>query len=126
MQGLPNVVLVSGVAVIVTGWLERPFICQTELHLEPAFTSIIAIDQLTFGVRISTLISEGSYVPQKPTRPTQTSQNVQGDFGKFTNFMKRIVAVPHSEIKAKLDAEKRAKARKPKKTSARGSSDQED
>jgi hypothetical protein len=35
---------------------------------------------------------------------------VQGDFGKFTNFMKRLVAVPHSEIKAKLDAEKRAKA----------------
>src|SRR6266550_4545206 len=51
-------------------------------------------------------------VPQKPTRPTQTSQNVQGDFGKFTNFMKRLVAVPHSEIKAKLDAEKKAKERK--------------
>jgi hypothetical protein len=28
--------------------------------------------------------------------------------------MRRLVAVPHSEIKAKLDAEKRAKARKPK------------
>jgi hypothetical protein len=66
-------------------------------------------------------------VPQKPTRPTQTSQNVQGDFGKFTNFMKRLVAVPHSEIKAKLDAEKRAKARKPKRTSAsRASSDRKD
>jgi hypothetical protein len=51
-------------------------------------------------------------VSQKPTRQTHSAKNVQGDFGKFTNFMKRLVAVPHSEIKAKLDAEKRAKARK--------------
>jgi hypothetical protein len=28
---------------------------------------------------------------------------------KFTNFMRRLVAVPHSEIKAKLEAEKEAK-----------------
>jgi hypothetical protein len=44
-------------------------------------------------------------------RPTPSAKNVQGDFGKFTNFMKRLVAVPHSEIKAKLDAEKQAKQR---------------
>ena len=28
---------------------------------------------------------------------------------KFTDFMRRLVAVPHSEIKEKLDAEKAAK-----------------
>lgn len=28
---------------------------------------------------------------------------------KFTNFVRRIVSVPHSEIKAKLDAEREAK-----------------
>jgi hypothetical protein len=28
---------------------------------------------------------------------------------KFTDFMRRLVAVPHSEIKAKLEAEKAAK-----------------
>ena len=28
---------------------------------------------------------------------------------KFTDFMRRLVAVPHSEIKAKLEAEKEAK-----------------
>ena len=33
-------------------------------------------------------------------------------YGKFTAFMKRLIAVPHSEIKAKLDAEKQAKKRK--------------
>jgi hypothetical protein len=48
-------------------------------------------------------------VPQKPTR---SAKNETGDFGKFTNFMRRLVAVPHSEIKAKLDAEKLAKTRK--------------
>jgi hypothetical protein len=65
-------------------------------------------------------------VSQKPTRPANLAKNVEGDFGKFTNFMKRLVAVPHSEIKAKLDAEKRAKARKSKKTSARVSSGPKD
>ncbi len=55
---------------------------------------------------------------QKPTRPANPAKNVEGDFGKFTNFMKRLLAVPHSEIKAKLDAEKRAKAQKSKRTSA--------
>jgi len=28
---------------------------------------------------------------------------------KFTDFMRRLMAVPHSEIKARLDAEKEAK-----------------
>jgi hypothetical protein len=44
--------------------------------------------------------------------PKPSAKNEQGDFGKFTNFMRRLVAVPHSEIKAKLDAEKRSKKRK--------------
>jgi hypothetical protein len=35
-----------------------------------------------------------------------------GDFNKFKDFMRRLVAVPHAEIKAKLDAEKAAKQRK--------------
>ena len=62
-----------------------------------------------------------------PQKPTHSAKNVEGDFGKFTNFMRKLVAVPHSEIKAKLDAEKRAKTRKPKRTSAsRASTDQKD
>jgi hypothetical protein len=40
---------------------------------------------------------------------------------KFTNFVRRIVAVPHSEIKAKLDAEKEARqASKPSSSRALG------
>ena len=53
-----------------------------------------------------------------PQKPNHSAKNEAGDFGKFTDFMKRLVAVPHSEIKAKLDAEKKAKARKSKRASA--------
>jgi len=34
------------------------------------------------------------------------------EYERFENFVKGILKVPHSEIKAKLDAEKRAKKRK--------------
>ncbi len=42
-------------------------------------------------------------------RPTSPAKNVQGDFGQFTDFMRKLVAVPHSKIKAALDIEKEAK-----------------
>jgi hypothetical protein len=41
--------------------------------------------------------------------PTTSAKNVTGDSATFVNFMRRIVSVPHSEIKAKLDAEREAK-----------------
>jgi len=44
-----------------------------------------------------------------------------GDFGKFKDFMRRLMAVPHAEIKAKLDAEKAAKQRRKKVSSSRAS-----
>jgi len=53
--------------------------------------------------------------------PKSPAKNPKGDFGEFTNFVRRLVAVPHSEIKAKLDAEKRAKTRK-RMTASRASS----
>jgi len=53
-----------------------------------------------------------------PTRPKAPAKNPTGDFGKFTNFMRRLVAVPHSEIKAKLDAEKQAKRQRKTRSSA--------
>lgn len=44
------------------------------------------------------------------------------EYERFDNMMQRLIRVPHAEIKAKLDAEKRAKARKKRKpnTSASG------
>ena len=41
--------------------------------------------------------------------PKSAATDVQGDFAQFTDFMRRLVAVPHSEVKAKLEAEKKAK-----------------
>lgn len=59
---------------------------------------------------------------------TKASTKTSDEYRKFDNTMEQLLKVPHSEIKAKLDAEKAAKTkkRKPKKTSAsRDSSDRE-
>ena len=37
------------------------------------------------------------------------AKNPSGDFDRFTDFARRILSEPHSEIKAQLDAEKAAK-----------------
>jgi hypothetical protein len=60
-----------------------------------------------------------------PNAPKPSAKNEPGEFDRFKNFMQRLVAVPHSEIKAKLDAEKAAKMRKPKRgvSSGRASTD---
>jgi hypothetical protein len=58
-------------------------------------------------------------VSQKPNRSAH--RNERGDFGAFKTFMTRLMAVPHSEIKAKLDAEKRTKARRAKTSASRAS-----
>lgn len=49
--------------------------------------------------------------------PTTSAKNDTGEFDRFTDFLRRLVSVPHSEIKAQLDAEKAAK-RKAKSRSA--------
>jgi hypothetical protein len=45
--------------------------------------------------------------------PTEKHRKVnhgsEGEFAKFTNLLDRLLAVPHSELKAKLDAEKQQK-----------------
>jgi hypothetical protein len=44
-----------------------------------------------------------------PKQPTDSAKNVRGDSDTFVNFMRRLVQVPHSEIKAMLDEEKEIK-----------------
>lgn len=41
--------------------------------------------------------------------PTTSGKNDTGEYDRFTNFLRRLVAVPHSEIKAQLDKEKKKK-----------------
>jgi hypothetical protein len=48
----------------------------------------------------------------KARLPISPGKDVQGDFAQFTNFMKRLVAVPHSQIKARLEEEKRTKKKR--------------
>jgi len=43
------------------------------------------------------------------TKARITQGNGKGEFSRFTNLLDRLLAVPHSEIKAKLDAEKQQK-----------------
>jgi hypothetical protein len=44
-----------------------------------------------------------------PKMPVNPAKNDTGDFDRFIEFSRRILSVPHSEIKAKLDAEREAK-----------------
>jgi hypothetical protein len=53
--------------------------------------------------------------------PETSGRKDQGEYANFSDFMRRLVAVPHTEIKAKLDAEKKAKQRRKKRTSDRAS-----
>jgi hypothetical protein len=53
--------------------------------------------------------------------PTRSAKNERGDYDRFESFMKRLMAVPHSEIKAKLDAEKAAKTKRRSKRASHAS-----
>lgn len=37
------------------------------------------------------------------------AKTLSGDFDKFTDFMRKLVQVPHSEIKAGIEADRKAK-----------------
>jgi hypothetical protein len=44
-----------------------------------------------------------------PMKPPLSAKIANGNSENFTSFMRRLMRVPHSEIKAKLDAEREAK-----------------
>ena len=44
-----------------------------------------------------------------PKQPTDLAKDVRGDSATFIEFARRLIQVPHSEIKAQLDAEREAK-----------------
>jgi hypothetical protein len=47
-----------------------------------------------------------------PKQPTDLAKDVRGDSDTFTNFMRRLIQVPHSEIKAIIDAEKQTRRKR--------------
>jgi len=44
--------------------------------------------------------------------PKPSAKNETGEYAAFEGALKKILSVPHSEIKSKLNAEKRKKARR--------------
>lgn len=48
----------------------------------------------------------GEYVSNRPSIP---AKEIVGDSDTFIEFTRRILSVPHEEIKEKLDAEREAK-----------------
>jgi hypothetical protein len=48
---------------------------------------------------------------QKPTRPTPAKN--ENEFGKFDDLLGKLLSVPHSKIKAELEAEKK-RTKKPR------------
>jgi hypothetical protein len=48
-------------------------------------------------------------VKRSADHPTPSAKNETGDFARFNNFVDRVLAVPHSTIKERLDAEKQRK-----------------
>jgi hypothetical protein len=47
---------------------------------------------------------------RSPHHPTDPAKNETGDFGRFKDFVRRIVAVPHSEVKAAMEADKQKRS----------------
>ena len=42
-------------------------------------------------------------------QPAPSAKNEQGEFGNFTRLLDTVLSVPHSKIKARLDAERKRK-----------------
>ena len=55
------------------------------------------------------------------TSPDPSAKNDSGEFARFKQTMTRLMAVPHAEVKAKLDAEKRAKQKVKRASASRDS-----
>ncbi|MGB8115212.1 MAG: hypothetical protein WCF22_15635 [Candidatus Sulfotelmatobacter sp.] len=56
---------------------------------------------------------------QKPTTPANPAKNETGEFGNFSRLLDKILSVPHSKIKAELDAEKK-RTKQPRDRATRG------
>jgi hypothetical protein len=56
-----------------------------------------------------------SVVSQKSTHPTQSAKNVTGnvEYERFTNLVDRVLSVPHSVIKKRIEEHREAVARNP-------------
>jgi len=56
-------------------------------------------------------------VSQKPIRSAAPVKNEQGEYATFEGALRKVLSVPHSTIKAQLDAEKRVRKQRGKRAS---------
>ncbi len=56
------------------------------------------------------------------THPKPSAKNETGEYANFENALRKVLSVPHSELKSKLSSEKRARKRQPKRAFSRASS----
>ena len=52
------------------------------------------------------------------SHPKPSAKNETGEYENFANALRKVLSVPHSELKAKLDAEKRVRPRHAKRASS--------
>ena len=60
-------------------------------------------------------------MPQKLARPDFPGRNDKDEFTTFEAALKKVVSVPHSAIKARLDAERRVRRQRRKRASGHAS-----
>jgi hypothetical protein len=53
--------------------------------------------------------------------PKPSAKNEQGEYATFETALKKVLSVPHSALKAQLDAERRARRQRAKRASDRAS-----
>lgn len=58
---------------------------------------------------------------QKSMRSVPSGKNEQSEYATFEGALKKVLSVPHSELKAKLDAEKRVRQQRRKRASGHAS-----
>jgi hypothetical protein len=54
-------------------------------------------------------------------KPVHPAKNESGEFATFTAALKKVLSVPHSALKAQLDAERRVRRQRTKRASDRAS-----
>jgi hypothetical protein len=53
--------------------------------------------------------------------PKPLAKNAEGEYATFTTALKKVLSVPHSELKAQLDREKRVRKQRGKRASGHAS-----
>jgi len=82
---------------------------------------LIKVDLPPFILRMIARL--GRTTKSRYDKPMKSKRSSSDEYGTFTTALRKVLQVSHSEMKAKLSAEKRAKKRRAKRVSSRASAD---